>query len=536
MLVQPTVDAASSFMAERVSPMLEETPRLAGKIKSDDDDKAKKKTALIKEFAGGYIVGVGANSATSLASRAIKTLLMDEVDRFPVSASGGEGSPRLLAERRTQSFLHVRKIVAVSTPTVKGESEIDKLYEQGSQETYHVKCPHCGDSHVMLFDHLKWTEDKPETAAYVAPCCGTVWNDADRHEATLHGEWVAANPAALPEHRSFHADALVSPFHTHESMASEIETAKGDPMAERTLENTMRALSYSDETALLTEESITGRIESFGLSDIPEEVLVIACGIDVQRDRLEAVFVGYGEDNVSYILGHLIVYGSPFDGSTWDQLSEAVDRPFEHPYGGEIFIDSIAVDSGYATKEVVQWTAQRTNRFAIKGVPGNDKPRWSLSKGKKSHAAQMQESLHLVGTFQGKESLLLSMQKPVGEPGSVRIGDIEAFVDRDEFARQITAEYRRQTPQKNGSIKVEWIRKAGRRSEILDCVVYADSAFHGGIKHLVNWEARRENLTYRPEPEPEPVVVAQGQGGQQYQQPTTSNGSAADPNSWASFG
>lgn len=43
-----------------------------------------------KNFPGGHITIVGANSATGLASRPIKVLLADEVDRYPASA-GTEG-------------------------------------------------------------------------------------------------------------------------------------------------------------------------------------------------------------------------------------------------------------------------------------------------------------------------------------------------------------------------------------------------------------------------------------------------------------
>lgn len=534
MLVQPTEAMAGDFMRSRVQPMLDTTPRLGDKIKELDERQKGGATSkeLVKEFQGGQLVAVGANSPASLASRPIKTLLMDEVDRWPISA-GREGSPRLLAERRTQSFLHTCKILAVSTPTVKGESEIDKLFERGSQEYYFAKCPHCGESHIMQFENLRWEDGLPETAVYVAPCCGTLWTDADRESAVLAGEWIASNPAALPEHRSFHGDALVSPFHTHEKMAKEIEEAKGDAMAERTLTNTMRAMSYTDETALLTEEHITNRIENFSLENVPDEVLALCCGIDVQRDRLEAVFIGYGENGLAYVLAHAIVPGSPFDSETWEAADEMLDRRIAHPFGGRLMIDMVAIDSGYATKEVVTWAAQRTNRFAIKGVPGVDQPRWALSKGKKTHAAEIGENLHLVGTFQGKESLLLSLQKRVGDAGSVRIGTgIEAYVDREEFARQLTAEYRRQTPQKNGAIKVEWIRKAGRRSEILDCCVYADAAFSGSLKSRINWQARRERLIVRPSAQREEFASTSTNPN-----PSTGSGSGTgyNPNNWAQF-
>ena len=52
-----------------------------------------------KNFIGGHITIVGANSPSSLASRPIKVLLADEIDRYPKSA-GTEGDPLNLAKKR----------------------------------------------------------------------------------------------------------------------------------------------------------------------------------------------------------------------------------------------------------------------------------------------------------------------------------------------------------------------------------------------------------------------------------------------------
>lgn len=529
MLVQPSVEMAGDFMRSRVQPMIDTTPRLAEKIKELDDRQKGGATSkeLAKEFQGGQLVAVGSNSPASLASRPIRILAMDEVDRFPATA-GKEGSPRALAERRTQSFLHTRKILAVSTPTVKGESEIDKLYELGTQEEYHACCPHCGDHHVMQISNLHWNNDDPATAGYVAPCCGVVWDDADRTAATAAGRWEARNPAAGPEHRSFHANALVSPFHTHESMAKEILDARGDAMAERTLINTMYAESYTDETSLITEESVLGRIEGFDLNNIPEDVLAIVAGVDVQRDRLEALFVGFSETQ-SFILSRNIIQGAPDQPETWKAADELFDREFDHPFGGKIGVDMVIIDSGDSTTDVMQWVVKRNNRFGIKGVAGVDKPRWALSTSTKSIAAKMGGKLNLVGTFQAKESLLLSLQRETSEQGSIRIGVGvgESAEEKIDFANQLLGEYRRQSVQRDGRVKVEWVPKPGRRHEVMDCAVYAFSGFEGYLKQLVNWDDRRERMTVRPAPveeyrQPEPA----------YQQPTPP---AASTTGWTAF-
>ena len=100
--LQPTLEMGQTFSKDRLAPMLRDTPVLRGKVKSV---KAKDSgnTILHKIFPGGHITMAGANSAAGLASRPIKIVLMDEIDRYPPSA-GTEGNPIKLAEKRTTTF------------------------------------------------------------------------------------------------------------------------------------------------------------------------------------------------------------------------------------------------------------------------------------------------------------------------------------------------------------------------------------------------------------------------------------------------
>ena len=85
----------------------------------------------------------GANSASSLASRPIRIVFMDEVDRFPASA-GSEGDPVALTKKRTTTFWN-RKIIMTSTPTIKGASRIEQAFSESDQRKYYVPCPACGE-------------------------------------------------------------------------------------------------------------------------------------------------------------------------------------------------------------------------------------------------------------------------------------------------------------------------------------------------------------------------------------------------------
>ena len=85
LVIQPTLEMAQTWSKDRFAPMLRDTTVLKELVK-DPRARDSNNTILHKTFAGGHITMAGANSASSLASRPIRIVFMDEVDRFPASA------------------------------------------------------------------------------------------------------------------------------------------------------------------------------------------------------------------------------------------------------------------------------------------------------------------------------------------------------------------------------------------------------------------------------------------------------------------
>ena len=102
-MLQPTLEMARDWSTSRLAPMISSTPalkELIGDPKSKDGDN----TILLKTFRNGARLAIaGSNSPASLASRPIRVLLMDEIDRMPISA-GSEGDPVAISVRRTQKL------------------------------------------------------------------------------------------------------------------------------------------------------------------------------------------------------------------------------------------------------------------------------------------------------------------------------------------------------------------------------------------------------------------------------------------------
>lgn len=134
--VLPTGEMAKRNSKQRIDPLIEESEVLRSRVRparSRDSGN----TILQKEFQGGVLVLTGANSAAGLRSMPVRFLFLDEVDAYPGDVDG-EGDPVALAEARTRTFAR-RKILIVSTPTIRGISRIEREYDLSDQRRYKSK-------------------------------------------------------------------------------------------------------------------------------------------------------------------------------------------------------------------------------------------------------------------------------------------------------------------------------------------------------------------------------------------------------------
>lgn len=190
LLLQPTLEMAQAFSKDRLAPMIRDTKQITDKVK-ESKSKDSGNTILHKTFMGGHITMAGANSPSSLASRPVRVVLCDEVDRYPASA-GTEGDPVNLAFKRTTTFWNRKKMIT-STPTIKGASRIERAYEESDMRKFYVPCPACGHEQILEWENVVWETNRPETATYHCSKCGSGWSDGVRHNAIKEGRWIAQN-------------------------------------------------------------------------------------------------------------------------------------------------------------------------------------------------------------------------------------------------------------------------------------------------------------------------------------------------------
>ena len=198
--VQPTVELAKRNSRQRIDPLIEESPALRDKVKPARSRDAGN-TMLSKEFAGGILIMTGANSAVGLRSTPARYIFLDEVDAYPASADE-EGDPVSLAEARSLTFAHRRKVFLVSTPTIRGLCRIEREFEASRPAALLRRLPALRHDQWLKFERLRWEKGRPETAAYDCEGCDAAI--AEHHKTAMleAGEWRATATSADPvDHR-----------------------------------------------------------------------------------------------------------------------------------------------------------------------------------------------------------------------------------------------------------------------------------------------------------------------------------------------
>lgn len=463
LVVQPTLDMAQTWSKDRLAPMLRDTPALQGLVK-DPRSRDSGNTTLHKSFPGGHVTACGANSPASLASRPIRIVLCDEVDRFPISA-GTEGDPVTLAKKRSATFWN-RKIILVSTPTNKGASRIEDAFEVSDKRLYYVPCGDCGHHQTLKWSQVKWEGDKPETAAYACEECGSLWDDATRIRAVRRGEWRST--ASSAKTAGFAVSGIYSPWIPLEDAVRDFLEVRKQPATLRVWVNTYLAETWEEDGDQVDDYSLAERAEDWG-DAIPADGLILTAGVDVQDDRLEAEIVAWGKDEESWSIAYKTIHGDPSGPVVWRDLDEFLYQVYEHEFGEDMQVRATCIDSGgHHTQAVYKYVSTREGRriFAIKGVGGEGRP--MVGKPSKNNIGKIK--LFPVGVDTIKYELFSRFK--ITEPGP---GYCHFPEGRDpEYYKQLTAE-KIATKYHKGFARREFV-KIRTRNEALDVRVYAKAA------------------------------------------------------------
>tara|TARA_Y100001001_G_scaffold59284_1_gene56110 strand:- start:18140 stop:19987 length:1848 start_codon:yes stop_codon:yes gene_type:complete len=476
LMIQPTVEAAEAFSKERLDPTFKHTKALYALLDEGKEGRgaAKKSgnTIRMKHYPGGYIAMVGANSPAGLASRPVRVVLADEIDRY---VDTKEGDPLKLAIQRTENF-HNKKLVFVSTPTILGISKINERFERSDQRRYHLPCPACGSEQHLEWSQLKFKKDNegnlvPGSIHYECKHCKEPIHEKEKMDLLQKGRWIASQP--FRRVAGFHINALYSPWTKWEKLVEQwIEIHKSrDRTGLMEFINLKLGEPFVDSFEQIDEQYMLRRREFYD-AELPNGVLLLTAGVDTQPDRLEAELVGWGVGKESWGIEYRTFMGDPDQPQVWEELDQWLQKQWAYKDGRKLGIACTIIDSaGHNTSAVYKFCKPREPRRVFAGIGRGGLGREIVSKPTRNN--RMKCALFTVADDTGKITVLSNVRIEEAGPGYCHFprGD---FGYTEEYFKGLLSE-KRKIVIRGGLKKIEW-EKIHERNEPLDCRKYAVGA------------------------------------------------------------
>lgn len=484
MIVYPTDTLAESVSENRLQPMLMISRGLSEKFKKFESSR------LELQCDGMYISLNGANSPSSLASKPIRFLFLDEVDKYP-GASKKEADPIKLAKERTKTFSN-KKIFLTSTPTLK-TGHIWKAKENSDiVKHYKVPCPHCGEYIELLFKQIKWPKDenmsyadRAEFANYHCQECGCIITDQNKNQMIRFGRWeVVEQRSNFPRKVAYWMNTLYSPFVRFGEIAKEFLATKDDPEAFQNFVNSWLAEPWEDTKLKTNADLVLERQTDYEEFEVPDWAVMLTGGVDVQESSLYWTIRAWG----THLTSQNIAHGQAL---SFREIETVMNAEYKKKNGETLMVNLCGIDSGDQTDDVYDFCATNSEwAIPIKGV-GSTHAHFKISTINKTASKAYGTRLLLVDGGKYKDMIASRMSKPNGQ------GSWMVYKNCDrEYAEQVTAEHKVNSKGAGGRVNQVWVPKTSHAdNHYLDTEVYAlavADVLHVRSIHLTQDENAKE--------------------------------------------
>lgn len=496
LIVYPTDTLAESISKNRLEPMIRASKPLRKLYNENESSK------LELQFDGMYLSLNGANSPSALASKAIKYLFLDEVDKYP-GASKKEADPIRLARERTKTFTNQRKIYMTSTPTLQTGHIWQALQGADIEKHYFVPCPHCGEYIELKFSNLRFpsgddldNSERADMAVYVCQECGCKITDQDRDNMIRYGEWreVRRNTKASKK-VAFWINTLYSPFVRFSEIVKEFLDSKDNPDLLQNFVNSWLAEPWEDTKLKTDADMVMERQTDLPQLVIPSWARYLTAGVDVQETCLYWTIRAWGP----YITSQNIAHGQAL---SFQDIESTMNTPYLTESGEQVIVSLCLIDSGYDADSTYDFCATNSEwAMPVKGASNPMMSHFKTSKINKVDSKAYGMNLVLVDGDKYKDMIASRMRKDNGKGAWM----VYEGCDR-EYAEQVTSEHK--VNEKSGSRVVQrWRPKHSHiDNHYLDCEVYSLAAADIlGVRmlHLQVEAERKEQLQRQQEEQQE---------------------------------
>lgn len=491
MVVYPSDKLGESISDNRIKPMLQSSPSLRERYHELRSQK------LEMQFDGMYLTISGANSPSSLASRAIKYLFLDEVDKYPGSTKK-EADPISLAKERTKTFAN-RKIYMTSTPTIKSGHIWKNLLDCDVEKHYFVPCPHCGEMIELKFANLRFPKeedsltasDRADQAVYVCQECGCVITDQHKAQMLRYGEWrIAKENNSARRKIGYWISVLYSPFVRFSEIALEWINSQGDNERLQNFINSWLAEPWEDTRLTTSADVVMERQTEFDEFTVPSWAKFLTGGVDVQETCIYYTIRAWG----NFITSQNICHGQAM---SWADIERVMNYGYLKDTGEQLVVSLCLIDSGFDTDAVYDFCANNSDwALPVKGSSRIMTEHFHLSKINKTDSRAYGMNLCVVDGGKYKDMIAARMKKENGRGAWMVYNGCDM-----EYAKQVTAEHKVQIKRGDQLVQVWELKASHTDNHYLDTEVYA---FAGadilGVRsmHLME-EQKQEEKQKRPE-------------------------------------
>ncbi len=236
-------------------------------------------------------------------------------------------------------------------------------------------------------------------------------------------------------------------------------------------------------------DAVREMAETYSGEQVPDGAALVTAGVDVQAGWLAMSICAWGHGDECWPLQWHEVQGEARDPRTWDAVARLLEQTFRHPSGATLPIEAVAIDAGYETQAVYEFSQRHRARgkrwFSTKGMSGQGETLWT--RGGRYHDARLARFFSRRRRSSARRKSCLGLARPRGRVRCILAADFPEhwwqWACSEEQVQRETA----------GGVKTEWRMKNGqRRNEVLDtltlalavAVFYLTSTFRARLHRL----------------------------------------------------
>ncbi len=470
MIVYPSDDLAKDVSNDKLKPAF----RLIPEIKKIFFETNSKELRL--KFKNMVLYLRGSNSPSKLASKAIKYLFFDEIDKME-GATKKEASPYKLAMERIKTYKNQSKVYACSTPTLK-DNYIWSLYENADEvRHYFVPCPYCSEYIELKWENVVFEKDeersmsnyeRAQTANYICQKCNHIIKDADKPKMLKLGKWISIKKRGIgkPKTVSFHINSLYSVFVTWASIVEEFLKSKDNPETLQNFVNSWLGEPWEDTKVKTSIELVLERQTEYEENIVPDYAEFLTGGVDVQENSVYWVIRAWG----AHITSQNIAHGQALNLT---EIEDIMNLSYYKKDGTALVPEIVFVDSGDQTDMVYNFCLKNNEYiYACKSSSKTMDTYYKISVVNKEGSNANGIKLIIIDSGKYKDMIMNRMRRANGK----RSWMVYKGCD-EEYAKQVTAEHKISVKTSNGSKQQKWVKKASHAdNHYLDSEVYAMAA------------------------------------------------------------